>query len=277
MSVEGDIQTPEQPQRQATQGEQPTAQRERFWDLKASHCVEVFLTVVLIGIGLLQYRVYTRQAAIMDKQANIAFSQNEITVQSSRAIIYAKDVRVEKKDSAIPGKPGQFEAYWWFAPVIENGGSTSTKNMRISAQAAFDPSRPEIAVKLPLGVGAGAKQLIYLSHLPEAGPFDPETNLIEAEEAERQSKPSNIIRTILGPHVSEAIAGFGVPLEEAKQRMQEGGRWFILGAIHYDDRFSNASIRLSKYCFGIGFEITASGELNPTTPMPSLELRRRGM
>jgi hypothetical protein len=242
---------------------------EPLFDLRASHWVEIFLTIALFGVGVAQLVVYQRQAGIMETQAEIALRQNEITVQSSRAIVFAKDVRVEKKDRAIPGKPGQFEAYWWFAPVVENGGSTSTKNMRISAQAAFDPSRPEIEVKLPLGVGLGAKQLMALSHLSDAGPFDPEENLIEAEALERQSKPSNIIRMILGPHVSQTIAGFGVPIEETKRRVQEGGRWFILGAIHYDDRFSNSSTRLSKYCFGIGFEITASGELNPTTtPCP---------
>lgn len=267
--LEGDTEPPEQPQRQRAQGDQPTAQREQFWDLKASHWVEVFLTIVLICVGLLQYRVYTRQAGIMDKQVEIASRQNEITVQSSRAIVYAKDIRIEKKDGAIPGKPGQFEAYWWFSPVVENGGSTSTKNMRISPQAAFDPSRPEVEVKLPMGMALGPKQAMTVSHLPEAGPVDPEDRLVEAEKLERQGKPSYIIRTILGPHAPQAIAGFGIPIEEAKRRVQEGGRWFLLGAIHYDDRFSNSSTRLSKYCFGIGFEITASGELNPTTsPCP---------
>ena len=225
-----------------------------FFDLKLSHWVQIILTGTLALFAWLQYTVYTRQAGIMD--------------QSSRAIVFAREVRVEKKDGAIPGEPGKFEAYWWFAPVIENGGSTSTKNMRISAEAAFDPSRPEIEVKLPLGIGMGPKQYIYVSHLSDAGPVDPEDSLIAAEELERQSKPSNIIRTILGPHVSQAVAGFGVPIEETKRRLKEVGRWFILGAVHYNDRFST-SARLSKYCFGIGFEMMASGDLNPTTiPCP---------
>lgn len=242
---------------------------EKWFDLKLSHFIEVVLTAVLVWIGYLQYTVYSRQAAIMDKQANIALSQNEITVQSSRAIVYAKDVRVEKKDGPTPGRPGQFEAYWWFSPVIENGGSTTTKNMRIRADAIVDPTRPEIEAKLPFGMMLGPKQSGGMSHLPEAGPEDPEKGLIEAEELERQGKSSPIIRTILGPHVLQTIAGFGLPIEETKRHVQEGGRWFVFGAIHYDDRFSNSSTRLSKYCFTIGFEITASGELNPTTsPCP---------
>jgi hypothetical protein len=120
-----------------------------------------------------------------------------------------------------------------------------------------------------LGIALGPKVNMILTHLPEAGPFDPEEILIEAEKLEQQGKPSYITRTILGPHVSQAVAGFGIPIEETKRRAQEGGRWFLLGAIHYDDRFANSSTRLSKYCFGIGFEITATGELNPTTsPCP---------
>jgi hypothetical protein len=118
-------------------------------------------------------------------------------------------------------------------------------------------------------MGYGVKQLSYIGHLPEAGPVDPEKYLVEAEGLERQSKPSGIIRTILGPHVSQAIAGFGVPLEETKRRVQDGGRWFIVGAIHYDDRFSNSSTKLSKYCFAIGFGTNASGDLSPTySPCP---------
>jgi hypothetical protein len=210
-----------------------------------------------------QLWVYWRQAGIMQTQAEIAGRQNEIAIQSSRARVFA--IRIEKKDGAIPGTPGKFEAYWWFLPVLENGGSTSTKNMRISAQAYFDPSRPEVEVKLPLEMAVGGKQAESVSHLPDAGPFDPEKLLFDSEELDRQGKPSNLIRTILGPHVSQTVAGFGVPVEETKRPIQEGGRWFILGAIHYDDRFSTPPSKLSKYCFGVGFEITPSGEFNATT------------
>jgi hypothetical protein len=135
--------------------------------------------------------------------------------------------------------------------------------MRISAQGAIDPTRPDIEVKLPFGMALGPKHAGLVSHLPEAGPGDPEQSLGEAEALEQQGKPSYLVRTILGPHVSQAISGFGVPVEETKRHIQEGGRWFLLGAIHYDDRFSNASTRLSKYCYTIGFEITASGEIIP--------------
>lgn len=65
MSAEGVPETIPPPQDQPAPGKQPSGRRELFWDLKASHWVEVFLTVVLIGVGWLQYSVYTRQANIM--------------------------------------------------------------------------------------------------------------------------------------------------------------------------------------------------------------------
>lgn len=55
------------------QGARPS--REPFWDCKASHWIEVLLTVTLIIVGVLQYTVYNRQAGIMDKQADIAGRQ----------------------------------------------------------------------------------------------------------------------------------------------------------------------------------------------------------
>jgi hypothetical protein len=76
MGIEGDAEPSEQSNHQPFQGEQPSAQRERFWDLKASHWVEVFLTVVLICVGYLQYTVYTRQAGIMDQQTRIAQAEH---------------------------------------------------------------------------------------------------------------------------------------------------------------------------------------------------------
>jgi hypothetical protein len=68
MSIESNTEPPEQPRYQLAEGHQPAALGERFWDLKASHWVEVFLTVVLICIGYLQYTVYTQQAGIMQTQ-----------------------------------------------------------------------------------------------------------------------------------------------------------------------------------------------------------------
>ena len=66
MSVESSPQPNDHPATKPCCCTKISEQRERFWDLKASHWVGVFLTVVLIGVGWLQYRVYTRQANIME-------------------------------------------------------------------------------------------------------------------------------------------------------------------------------------------------------------------
>jgi hypothetical protein len=45
--------------------------RDRFFDLKFSHYIEIGLTAALVGIAYFQYQVYTRQAGIMDAQTRI--------------------------------------------------------------------------------------------------------------------------------------------------------------------------------------------------------------
>jgi hypothetical protein len=55
---------------------------ESFFDLKASHWVQIVLTIVLGCIAFAQYTVYNRQAGIMDKQADIATKQNDIAERS---------------------------------------------------------------------------------------------------------------------------------------------------------------------------------------------------
>jgi hypothetical protein len=76
MSVEGSAAQRGQPETQPRNGQQPLERRERFWDLKASHWVEVFLTVVLIVVGYLQYLVYSRQAGIMEQQTAISEAEH---------------------------------------------------------------------------------------------------------------------------------------------------------------------------------------------------------
>ena len=60
---------------------------EPFFDFRASHWVEVALTIALLCVGASQLYVYWRQAGIMKTQADIAARQNEITIATNRAII----------------------------------------------------------------------------------------------------------------------------------------------------------------------------------------------
>ena len=58
-----------------------------FFDLKLSHWVEIALTAALVGIGIGQLIIYSRQATIMATQANIADNQNKLTASIQRAFI----------------------------------------------------------------------------------------------------------------------------------------------------------------------------------------------
>lgn len=61
--------------------------KERFFDLKFSHYIEILLTTALVGIAYVQYTVYRRQAGIMQTQADIAQTQNKIAIESARAFL----------------------------------------------------------------------------------------------------------------------------------------------------------------------------------------------
>jgi len=83
MSIERRMAPNDQPSGEPSTSQQPPQRRERFWDLKASHWVEVFLTIVLIVFAGLQYCVYTRQAGIMDQQTAIARAEHRPWISAS--------------------------------------------------------------------------------------------------------------------------------------------------------------------------------------------------
>jgi hypothetical protein len=81
----GNEEPPGQASTESPQGPRPT--REPFWDFKASHWVEVFLTLALIAVGYLQYTVYNQQAALMNTQAQISKRQVVDTEKQLRAYL----------------------------------------------------------------------------------------------------------------------------------------------------------------------------------------------
>jgi hypothetical protein len=122
MGMEGDTRPAEQSHDQPIQGTQTAPQSERFWDLKASHWVEVFLTGVLIWVGCLQYRVYTRQANIMD-------AQTVISVSGQRAFVYLDKIEAKWLDTKT-AKPGMVVNVTF---KIENSGNTPSRDLRMVA------------------------------------------------------------------------------------------------------------------------------------------------
>src|ERR1700719_2221947 len=69
-----------------------------FWDMRASHWVQIILTVALIGVGVSQLWVYRRQAGIMDTQARISEQANNLTQSIQRAFVTVSEVRRERID-----------------------------------------------------------------------------------------------------------------------------------------------------------------------------------
>jgi hypothetical protein len=111
---------------------------------------------------------------------------------------------------------------WSYSPVIENSGSTPTKNLEFITAS-----------------GLGSKGTIG-----EANEFAPDPDTM----FERGYK----IRSIIGPH---AIGDFfndrtkGIPLI-AFEKIQDGGVFqVVLGSIHYKDIFDDEKIHITKYCF----------------------------
>jgi hypothetical protein len=97
----------EQPQAEETKKPPKGAweAKESFFDLKASHWVQIALTVVLGCIAYAQYSVYNRQAGIMDKQAIIAERQVRLTESDQRPWVYSDPI-----GGTIISKPLAFDS-----------------------------------------------------------------------------------------------------------------------------------------------------------------------
>jgi hypothetical protein len=133
MSIEGSPEPTEQSRPQPAQGHQPTAQRERFWDLKASHWVEVFLTGVLICVGYLQYCVYTRQAGIMDTQTRILKVDKRPWIKSTVTIKRLSFFEWGNRKSVVADLHFDLKSY----------GDSPAVNVRIGVQIIQHPGNPK--------------------------------------------------------------------------------------------------------------------------------------
>ncbi len=119
MSDLGEQKPSERGNSKPTKGNWEAAPRQRFFDLKFSHYVEIILTAALVGIAYFQYTVYYRQAGIMQTQADIANWQNNIAEATQRAF-----VGISRVELVRPKNPSDPHAKWKMTPIIENSGST---------------------------------------------------------------------------------------------------------------------------------------------------------
>ena len=100
-----------------------TVRREKFFDLKFSHYVEIILTIALVGIAYFQFTVYKSQAVIMQKEADIASEQNKISMEAQRAFVFVKEIpwAATKSDKG--------DVAWNILISWENNGRTQPKNL----------------------------------------------------------------------------------------------------------------------------------------------------
>jgi hypothetical protein len=134
-------------------GNQPPEQKERkppkdcwnatepFCDLKASHWVEIGLTLALVGVGVAQFTVYNRQAGIMNEQTKISDRQLDAMETDKRPWIRAtvtisEPIRFENWN----GSRG-IEASLHFN--LKNFGDSPAVNLRIAPEIILHPGNPK--------------------------------------------------------------------------------------------------------------------------------------
>jgi hypothetical protein len=221
---------------------------EPFMDFKASHWVELLLTIALIGVGLSQLFVYWRQAKIMDKQAQISSDQNAISTSTQRAFVTAVELKIEARQQA--GKNGVPSiAYWWLTPVVKNSGTTPTQGLRVVPIVSdFSDLVSEAWFARAQVSSAGV-----MGRVPMAGPQDPldgvEVNRIDGT------------HLVLGPQAAAPIGGVGIP----QSSLSKIDKVYVYGVATYRDIFPHSKEHVTKYCYVLGSTFGLS-DLNKLTP-----------
>jgi hypothetical protein len=105
--------------------------------LKASHWVEILLTVALLIVGGTQAFIYWRQAGIMQTQADIAAKQVSISAATERANVIFEDVKVLSVDTS-PATSGKVVGVFFY---VSNSGNTQTKDFRAISYCKPLPAR----------------------------------------------------------------------------------------------------------------------------------------
>jgi len=106
------------------------ARREHFFDLKFSHYVELILTAILVGIGYLQYTVYTRQAGIMDTQTRILKIDKRPWIKNT--VTLAGPIR-------FADWAGQKSVFVSLLFNLKNYGDSPAVNIRVGAEIMRHP------------------------------------------------------------------------------------------------------------------------------------------
>lgn len=111
-------------------------------------------------------------------------------------------------------------AYWTFRTVLENTGSTPTKNMTVTSSVSFS---------VPV--------------LPDS-PGDP---------SELRSQPTDAYPTMtdffIGPHGRVAVEAVSLVTKTLEDMAEQRTDFFVYGIARYNDQFAETSERSTKFCF----------------------------
>lgn len=236
--------TPETPAEEtnADRRNSPTTQKDNN-DTKGEqkHWLEytaVFLSVLALATSAVG-------AGFSYWQATISTDANRISKTVQRASITINEFKIDQRQSQLKGDNSFF---WWFSPIIENSGSTPTRDL----------------VYLPIAnicvnpMGLGAHQVVdcnFVSISQEPG--DPEDEF---------SKNPRAVETgghaVIGPHARFPIGGFGVP-NNAIETLWNGNPFHFSGVIHYGDVLDPTIDHVTKFCYHIGVNKNPAGEYVP--------------
>jgi hypothetical protein len=128
--------------------------------------------------------------------------------------------------------------YWTFRTILENTGSTPTKNMTVTSAASFS---------VPI--------------LPDS-PADP---------AELKKQPSEPYPTatdhFIGPHGKVAIDAISLVTKTLEDMADQRADFFVYGIARYNDQFGETKERSTKFCFVV----------RPFKGLNGLSLNNRGL
>lgn len=153
---------------------------------------------------------------------------------TQRAYVTSNEVLIEARLS----KSGAISS-WIVRPVIENSGSTPTKDLRYNFSGVAGPSHDNyVGVVLPVA-----------EEDPDKG-FFVATNITK----------TRLPRLILGAKAKSTIGWMEITTETL-QRMFDGeiGRCFINGAIRYRDILDPTVEHVTKFCYVFGAEQLPNG------------------
>ena len=110
--------------------------------------------------------------------------------------------------------------YWTFQTILENTGSTPTKNMTVTSAVSFS---------VPV--------------LPDS-PDDPG----ELRKQSREAYPT-VTDYFIGPHGKVAVDAISLINKTLEDMADQRADFFVYGIARYNDQFAETAERLTKFCF----------------------------